>query len=134
MTMPTRSAVTVTLVPAGVRTMSRPPKPAFLVFFIRNSLTKRRSTFRFTMRRMLFSLLIIFTSELVVLHVVGIWRLKEDLEVHLVVVLGRGSTTRTGHEATLDGPAVGGDVGDDLSSASMSSCWCRALSIALLST
>src|SRR2546427_7720989 len=104
-TRPGRSARRVTRVPIGVRWISRPPKPARRVSFIRYSFNSTRRTFS-TMIRLSFRLT--FAS-------VGISRhlFEDDLEVHGVLVPRTASPVRPRTKAFRRRPFVGVDHAND---------------------
>src|SRR3989475_388933 len=104
-TRPGRSAKSVTRVPIGVRWISRPPKPARRVSFIRYSFNSTRRTFS-TMIRLSFRLT--FASAGISCHL-----FEDDLEVHGVLVPRTASPVRARAKAFRRRPFVGVDHADD---------------------
>src|SRR2546428_412287 len=104
-TRPGRSARRVTRVPIGVRWISRPPKPARRVSFIRYSFNSTRRTFS-TMIRLSFRLT--FASAGISRHL-----FEDDLEVHGVLVPRTASPVRPRTKAFRRRPFVGVDHAND---------------------
>src|SRR6266571_9016097 len=100
-TRPGRSARSVTRVPIGVRWISRPPKPARRVSFIRYSFNSTRRTFS-TMMRLSFRLT--FASAGISRHL-----FEDDLEIHGVLVPRTASAVRPRTKAFRRRALVGVD-------------------------